>query len=183
MLLRDEGFVFSTTCKSIRMLSKKTVDTSGTSCYIFPEVAAMRTRRLLDFSRGRNSVPYLQFPNSHGIISFADPHLLNPVTSYRYKNHRGRGAATNIQTCKCAICIPDGVAGPSNLTSRPIPLSPLSATLTKIPISVDSKRLTGKLSSLDATLTKNTGGGGYITQARTSFSPRLIPRGACRFRC
>jgi hypothetical protein len=29
--------------------------------------------------------------NSHGIISFADPHPLNSVASYRYKN-RGRGA-------------------------------------------------------------------------------------------
>jgi hypothetical protein len=30
-------------------------------------------------------------PNSHGIISFADHHLLNPVISYRYKNVRATG--------------------------------------------------------------------------------------------
>ncbi len=29
-------------------------------------------------------------PNSHGIISFTDPHPLNSFVSYRYKNIRGR---------------------------------------------------------------------------------------------
>jgi hypothetical protein len=38
-----------------------------------------------------------------------------------------------------------------------------------MPISVDSKRLTGKLSLLDATLTKNTRGRG------TSLSPKPLP--------
>src|SRR5580693_3868468 len=96
----------------------------------------MRTPRLLNFSHGRNSISFPRFPNSHGIISFADPHLLNPARSYRYKKHRGRGVALNIQTCKCAVCaffasrlglrdIPDGVAGPSNLPTRTILLSPL----------------------------------------------------------
>ena len=39
------------------------------------------------------------------------------------------------------------------------PSSPLEATLRRILVSVDSKWLTEKLSPLDATLTKNTGGG------------------------
>src|SRR6266581_233691 len=46
--------------------------------------------------------------------------------------------------------------------------SPLEATLVSIPVSVDSKWLTEKLSPLDATLTKNTGGG------VTSFKPKLL---------
>ena len=41
----------------------------------------------------RSPIPILctRFPNSHRIISFADPHLLTPFPSYRYKNHRGPG--------------------------------------------------------------------------------------------
>jgi len=42
--------------------------------------------------------------------------------------------------------------------NRP-PSSPLEATLTSILVSVDSKWFTAKLNRLDATLTKNTGGG------------------------
>jgi hypothetical protein len=118
----------------------------------------MRTRRLLDFSPGQNSIPCPGFPNSNRIISFADPHPLNPFTPYRYKNHRRWGAAPNLRTCKCAICIPDGVTGPCNLSTHAIFLSPLGATLTKMPLSVDSKGFTGCLTPLDATLTKNWGG-------------------------
>jgi hypothetical protein len=88
----------------------------------------MSTPRPLHFSRRRNSIPCLRFPNSHRIISFADPHLLNPFLPYRYKNHEGvtsfRSNAflsapsstpgRSIQTCK--LC---------NLSMRSIPLSPL----------------------------------------------------------
>ena len=48
------------------------------------------------------------------------------------------------------------------------PSSPLEATLRSILVNVDSKWLTGNLSLLDATLTKNTGGG------VTSFKPKLL---------
>jgi hypothetical protein len=125
------------------------------------------------------------FPNSHGIISFADPHLLNPVISYRYKNHRAWGAIPNIQICKCAVCaffasrlglrdIPDGVTGSCNIPTRTISLSPLSATLTRMPISVASKGFTETLSSLDATLTKNRGEeGGTSLRFATRHSPLL----------
>src|SRR5713101_291214 len=37
-------------------------------------------------SLSRFPVPPALFSNSHGIISFADPHHLNSVASYRYKN-------------------------------------------------------------------------------------------------
>jgi hypothetical protein len=134
-------------------------------CYSSRGVAAMGTRRPLDFSSRRNFIPCPHFPNSHGIISFADSHLLNPFTSYRYKKHGGRGAAPNLRTCKCAVCIPDGATGPCNLPTRTILPSPLSATLTDMPLSVDSKRLTEKLNPLDATLTKNRGRGHILPQS------------------
>jgi hypothetical protein len=41
-------------------------------------------------------------------------------------------------------------------------VTPLDATLTRPPVSVDSKPLTENLSPLDATLTKNTGEGGVM---------------------
>src|SRR5216684_2392881 len=42
-------------------------------------------------SLSRIPIPQPLPPKSHGIISFADPHPLNPVVSYRYKNLGGRG--------------------------------------------------------------------------------------------
>ncbi len=39
-------------------------------------------------------------PNSHGIIPFTDPHPLNPVLSYRYKNIGGQGALPGLQRSK-----------------------------------------------------------------------------------
>jgi hypothetical protein len=70
----------------------------------------------------------------------------NPLSFQTHAGMGGWGIARNIQTCK-----------PSNLPTRIILLSPLSATLTTMPISVDSKGLTGKLNPLDATLTKKQG--------------------------
>ena len=57
--------------------------------------------------------PLRPFPapsNSHGIISFADPHPLNPVVSYRYKNIGGQGAPpglqrSNVQPCNVSTCL------------------------------------------------------------------------------
>ena len=65
----------------------------------------MRTPRSLNFSRGWNSIPRTHFSNSHGIISFADPHLLNLFISYRYTNHRGAGCShsprrSDVSTCR-----------------------------------------------------------------------------------
>jgi hypothetical protein len=49
-------------------------------------------------------------PNSHGIISFADPHPLNSVVSYRYKIIGEGGAAfprrSGVQTCGRIIVFP-----------------------------------------------------------------------------
>src|SRR5713101_2687655 len=41
-------------------------------------------------------------PNSHGIISFTDPHPLNSVVSYRYKNIGGRGRRSDVQAFRRA---------------------------------------------------------------------------------
>jgi hypothetical protein len=57
---------------------------------------------------------------------------------------------------------------PTQLISRPhtVRVSPLDATLMIFPASVANKRLTIGLSSLDATLMRNTGGGGVLLLTR-----------------
>jgi hypothetical protein len=123
--------------------------------------------------------------NSHGIISFADPHLLNPFTPYRYKNHRGQGGLSRSSSSPPSTFNRSRIPTRSE-RSRPCrraqpkstrhsPLTPLSATLTNMPISVDSKKLTEKLNPLDATLTKNHGEGGIahryiVTSLHQSFA-------------
>jgi hypothetical protein len=57
----------------------------------FPVFAKLQPRRSLDSSSSLTSIPCLRSPNSHGIISFADPHPITPTESYRYKNIGGRG--------------------------------------------------------------------------------------------
>jgi hypothetical protein len=139
------------------------------SCYTYPVSAAMVPPRLLHFSRSSISTcpersrrvhhtPSQSHSGTHpSLIPEKIPSLFsntygNPFcNSLCFQIRAGMGgwrAALDIQTCK-----------PSNLPTRSIPLSPLSATLTKMPISVDSKRLAGTLSHLDATLTKNQGVG------------------------
>jgi hypothetical protein len=68
----------------------------------------------------------------------------------------------DLQTFRCASCIPNGVTGRSDVA---IPISVLDATLMDLPASVANKRLTVRLTPLDATLTKKWGGG-------TSFKPK-----------
>jgi hypothetical protein len=87
------------------------------------------------------SIPTSMRRNSHGIISFADPHPLNSVLSYRYKNMGGRGEAISPSPC------------------FPLPLSLLVATLMGPLVSVANKRLIEMLNPLNATLTKNRGVG------------------------
>jgi len=120
-------------------------------------------------------------PKSFPVISFADQHPLTSIESYRYKNSAGRGA----DSLRCAVRIPNGVAGRSDaqcasrtglreLTplecvvadkhrvlqvfsrNRP-PSSPLEATLTRMLIGVHSKGFRVPLTPLDATFTKNRG--------------------------
>jgi hypothetical protein len=57
----------------------------------FRVIQAQHARRDLVSSPGPVCSCHPSSPNSHGIISFADPHLLNPVMSYRYKNVSATG--------------------------------------------------------------------------------------------
>jgi hypothetical protein len=88
--------------------------------------------------------------------SFADPHPLNPVLSYRYKKAWG-SARMDLSPLKCAVADKHRVL-PVFSRNRPAPI-PLDATLTRVLVSVHSKQFTGKLSYLESALTENTGGG------------------------
>lgn len=81
-----------------------------------------------------------------GITSFADPHPLNPVESNVYQK-RGRGEGASHTKLGPQLC--------RHGTS----LSLLESTLTRHLASVDSKHLTASLNPVNATLTKNRGGG------------------------
>jgi hypothetical protein len=52
--------------------------------------------------------------------------------------------------------------------------SPLDATLTSIPVTVDSKQLTGKLSPLESALTQNTGEGAHSSSHMSFSLPRDV---------
>ena len=67
----------------------------------------------------------------------------------------------DLQTLRCALRIPNGVTGRSDVR---IPISLLDATLMDLPASVANKRLTAEITPLAATLTKKWGG--------TSFKPK-----------
>jgi tetratricopeptide (TPR) repeat protein len=86
--------------------------------------------------------PLACFVNSHGIISFTDPHPLTLLESYRFKNIGGRGG---------------WIASPP-LYDR-LSLSTLESTLRAALVSVADKGLIAPLSLLDATLAKNGGVG------------------------
>jgi hypothetical protein len=64
---------------------------------------------------------------------------------------------------------------------KPSHSSPLDATLIQVLLSVDSKRLTGNLSPLDATLTKKRGGGCRISLASRNQAIPPVPLQATVF--
>jgi len=76
--------------------------------------------------------------NSHEITSFAAPHLITLVESYRSKT---------------ALAWAWGIVFARSLPT----VTPLDATLMGLPVSVANKRLTNWLTPLDATLTKSRG--------------------------
>ena len=58
-----------------------------------PVFAKLHPRQSADYFSAPIPMPDPPSPNSHGIISFADPHHLNPIGSYRStKGGGGRGA-------------------------------------------------------------------------------------------
>ena len=113
-------------------------------------------------------------PKSLPLNLFADPHPLTPVSSIFYKNIGGKGVPP---TSEFAIRFPGKWVAPqlshleSTLTDKHSVLpvfsrnslvsSSLESTLVSPLVSVDFKRVTGNLSPLDATLTKNRGWGSY----------------------
>ena len=60
----------------------------------FHVFAGTHPRWSLDSFLGLTPIPFPLSPKSHAIMSFADPHLLNSVISYRYKIIGGRGTST-----------------------------------------------------------------------------------------
>jgi hypothetical protein len=52
----------------------------------------LRPRRSRDFFSGLTRIPTCVRPNSHGIISFTDPHPLTLLESHRFKKGVGRGS-------------------------------------------------------------------------------------------
>jgi hypothetical protein len=71
------------------------------------------------------------------------------------------GALGTMLARQVVLLTPPKPSHPTQLLSRQhnAPLSPLAATLMDLPASVANKRLMARVSSLDATLTKNRGGG------------------------
>src|SRR5713101_2229896 len=119
-------------------------------------VFAKRISRLIGVpSPRRIPIPPSLSPNSHRIISFTDPHPLNSVVSYRYKNIGGRGRRSDVQTFRradvpyppksfsCTTYKKPGVGGSPDhyplsrslifrtLFQVPYPVSPFLATLAK----------------------------------------------------
>src|SRR5438874_13672409 len=92
-----------------------------------------RSLRFSAISCARNPLTSNPFP----LTLLSDPHRLNPAVSISYKNRGGKG---------------------SRHSSAHVPTL-LKSTLARQSASVANKRLTSRLSPVDATLTKNMGGG------------------------
>ncbi len=129
------------------------------------------TRRTLDFFSGSISI------SSRPLVLPA-PAISGSLTERRFRPCR-KGSPNSFTAHAPEISRRSGLgplecAFPDKHRVLPVfsrnrpPSSPLDATLTRMLISVHSKGLTVQLTSLDATLTKNTGGG------VTSFKPKLL---------
>jgi hypothetical protein len=98
--------------------NNKVIDTQFTSVLyflVFVKRISRRSPRSGNVQTCQRSDVLTSFtPNSHRIISFTDPHLLNSVVSYRYKITGGEGVS---QAVTFSPTLP--------------PVNPLTATLTK----------------------------------------------------
>jgi len=96
----------------------------------------MVTSALIVGRHPRRSLPFSPIPcspnplffNSFPLISFADSHHLNPVASYLYKNHRGRGVPPALSASTLKSLTPVFATPPK----KPL-LSPVIATDPKTP--------------------------------------------------
>src|SRR5437870_7160996 len=87
--------------------------------------------------------------------------------------------------CQAVLLTPSESVQPTQLLSYEYiaPVTPLDATLTNLPVSVVSKRLTGKLTPLVATLTQKSGVGVVLIRipaARPFLPGQSFPNGAVR---
>ncbi len=118
-------------------------------------------------------------PNSHGIISFADPHPPTPFGIISFQKQCGEGILPTFprwdETCgHSLLSLPRYlVTSLSHYVLTSSSLSPLAATPMDLPASVANKRLTIRLNPLDATLTKYRGRGqsGAIFLFTVQLSP------------
>ena|SRR5437879_1388018 len=94
----------------------------------FPLIVGRHTRRSRPFSPSPCS-PNPLFFNSFPLISFADPHHLNPVASYLYKNHRGEEGVPPALSASTVKSVTPVFA---TLPEKPL-LSPVIATDSKTP--------------------------------------------------
>jgi hypothetical protein len=115
-------------------------------------------------------------PNSHGIISFADP-TLQPLWNHIVSKTVRGGDTPDIpavgQDVRTFPPDPYLVTSLSHYVLTSSSLSPLAATPMDLPASVANKRLTIRLNPLDATLTKYRGRGqsGAIFLFTVQLSP------------
>jgi hypothetical protein len=99
---------------SISTIPCKTLNNSISSCYPVAVFAATHPRRSLDPFSLPSHTSRPTSPNSHGIISFADPHPLTPVVSILYKNMGGgRVFSSHPSLCRDPV----GVIGRSRFNS------------------------------------------------------------------
>ena len=93
---------------------------------------------------------HLPSPKSHRVISFADPHPLIPLESYRFKNR---------------------VGGPPRLAYSAVPLISLDATLLNHLVCIEDKRLTEKCCEVKPFRCNTYQKGGYLLSIQRAFIP------------
>jgi hypothetical protein len=74
----------------IFLILPKTRNQLMTECYPHSVSASAQPRERVDCFSDRTPAPVARVPNSCGLLSFADPHPVNSVVSYRYKKLGGR---------------------------------------------------------------------------------------------
>jgi hypothetical protein len=138
----------------------------------------MRTPRTLHFSRSPISIHHTPSLSHFGTHPSMIPEKIPSLFSNTYGNpfcnslcfqiHAGMGGGHPRDVLTFTPYF--GQFLPSR-DEKPVTATPLEATLTTMPLSVHSKGFTGKLSSLDATLTKNRGEAGAHSSSQMPFSP------------
>jgi hypothetical protein len=135
-------------------------------------IVSRHARRFALLPASRRSIyhRHSQPSKSHQILSFAGPHPLTLLESYRFKNMAGRGYSlpSDLQTFRRANVphsprsFPYLVTSLSHYFLASSSLSPLAATLMDLPASVANKRLTTLAKPFRCNTYKNHGGGVHL---------------------